>query len=346
MNNKTIFAGPCSAETEDQVMQTAEKIADIDKKIIFRSGIWKPRTRPNSFEGVGAVGLSWLMNVQKTYGLRTGVEVANTKHVEEALSNKVSVLWIGARTTVNPFTVQEIADALKGSGVAVYIKNPINPDIQLWIGALERIQNAGIKEIGIIHRGFSSYRKSEFRNVPMWQIPIEMKLKYPNLPLLCDVSHIGGGRANLLSLAQKAADLDFNGLMIETHITPDKAWSDAEQQVTPDELSAILTSIKWKANDRIESIKSSLEKMREEIGSIDNEIFHLISQRMKISENIGVLKKEHNIPVLQAQRWKEIITQSVEKGKKLGLSTDFIQTYLDAIHIESIGKQNEEKKEE
>lgn len=342
MKQKIIFAGPCSAETEEQVMQTAAKIADIDKNIIYRSGIWKPRTRPNSFEGVGDKGLKWLMNVQKMYGLKTAVEVANRKHVEEALAHGVDVLWIGARTTVNPFTVQEIADAMKGNDVAVYIKNPINPDIQLWIGAIERIQNAGIQNIGMIHRGFSSYRKSEFRNMPMWQIPIEIKLKYPGLPLLCDVSHIGGSRANLQSLAQKAVDLDFGGLMIETHISPDKAWSDAQQQITPDELRIMLASINWKANDGIVNIKSSLEKLREEINAIDNEIFQLIGQRMKIAENIGALKKEHNIPVLQASRWTEILKQSVEKGKRLGLSADFVQTYLDAIHIESISKQNED----
>lgn len=340
--NKIIFAGPCSAETETQVMETAAKIAELDVTIVYRSGIWKPRTRPNSFEGVGTKGLKWLINVQKTYGLKTAVEVANARHVEEALAHKVDVLWIGARTTVNPFTVQEIADALKGSNVSVYIKNPINPDIQLWIGAIERIQNAGIKDIGIIHRGFSAYNKSGFRNAPMWQIPIEIKLKYPQLPLICDVSHIAGNRTSLLALAQKAADLDFNGLMIETHILPEKALSDAEQQVTPDELQTILSSVKWKANDRIANIKPSLERLREEINSIDNEIFQLIGQRMKVAENIGALKKENNIPVLQTSRWIEILNQSVEKGKKLGLSTDFIQAYLDAIHIESINKQNED----
>ena len=340
MKNKIIFAGPCSAETEHQVLSTAKEIASINKNIIYRAGIWKPRTRPNCFEGVGTAGLVWLQKVKSEYGLRTSTEVANAKHVEEALAHGIDILWIGARTTVNPFSVQEIADALKGVDVTVYIKNPVNPDAQLWVGAIERIQNAGIKNIGLIHRGFATYNKSGLRNEPMWQIPIEMGLKFPDLPMICDISHICGNRELLSGIAQKAVDIDVDGLMIETHIAPDDAWSDKEQQITPRVLNKFLKNIKWREQSGILKIDSSLVKMREEINTIDNDILQLIGARMKVAEHIGHLKKENNLPILQISRWSEILEKSVRQGEKIGLSDDFIRKYLDAIHIESINKQN------
>lgn len=340
MSDKIIFAGPCSAETEEQVMLTAKGISEHNSKFIFRAGIWKPRTRPNSFEGVGEIGLPWLKLVKQTYGLKTATEVATSRHVEQALKNNVDVLWIGARTTVNPFSIQDIADAVKGSNVSVYVKNPIHPDIQLWIGAVERIQNSGIKDVGLIHRGFSTYNKTEFRNEPMWQIPIEMAIKFPDLPIICDPSHISGKRHNLLKVAQKAADLNFSGLMIETHLNPDKAWSDAEQQVTPDDLFKLLSQIEWREQSAIKNIDALLQKLRCEIDSLDQNVLDLLAKRMDISEQIGSLKKENNIPILQVSRWSDILNQAIEKGKQIGLSSEFIHNYLAAIHQESINRQN------
>lgn len=340
MSEKIIFAGPCSAETEEQVMQTAKGISEISTSIIYRAGIWKPRTRPNAFEGVGEIGLPWLKTVKQHYGLKTATEVATSKHVELALKHDVDVLWIGARTTVNPFSVQDIADAVKGTQVSVYVKNPIHPDIQLWIGAVERIQNSGVKDVGLIHRGFSTYNKTDFRNEPMWQIPIDMAIKFPDLPIICDPSHISGKRENLLKIAQKAADLDFSGLMLETHCNPDKAWSDAEQQVTPSRLNEILNSVVWRENSPEKNIDSLLQKLRGEIDSLDQNVFDLLAKRMQISEEIGVLKKENNIPILQVARWNEILEQAIEKGKQIGLNSEFVYNYLAAIHIESINRQN------
>lgn len=340
MSEKIIFAGPCSAETEEQVLLTAKGISEFNSNIIFRAGIWKPRTRPNSFEGVGEIGLPWLKSVKQNYGLKTATEVATSRHVEQALKNDIDVLWIGARTTVNPFSVQDIADAVKGSGVSVYVKNPIHPDIQLWIGAVERIQNSGIKDVGLIHRGFSTYNKTDFRNEPMWQIPIEMAVKFPDLPMICDPSHISGKRNNLLKVAQKAADLNFSGLMIETHLNPDKAWSDAEQQVTPEDLAKILNQIEWREQSAIKNIDALLQKLRCEIDSLDQNVLDLLAKRMEISEQIGSLKKENNIPILQVSRWSDILNQAIEKGKQIGLSSEFIHNYLAAIHQESINRQN------
>jgi chorismate mutase len=340
MSDKIIFAGPCSAETEEQVLLTAKDIAQIDKNIIYRAGIWKPRTRPNSFEGVGEIGLTWLKLVKQQVGLKTATEVATSKHVELALNNNVDVLWIGARTTVNPFSVQDIADAVKGTGVSVYVKNPIHPDIQLWIGAVERIQNVGIEKVGLIHRGFSTYNKTDFRNEPMWQIPIEMAVKFPDLPLICDPSHISGKRHNLLKVAQKAADLNFSGLMIETHLNPDAAWSDAEQQITPNVLKDLLGSIEWREQSAIKNIDAMLQKLRCEIDSLDQNVLDLLAKRMEISEQIGSLKKDNNIPILQVSRWTDILNQAIEKGKHIGLSSEFIHNYLAAIHQESINRQN------
>jgi len=340
MSEKIIFAGPCSAETEEQVMQTAKGISEISTSIIYRAGIWKPRTRPNAFEGVGEIGLPWLKTVKQHYGLKTATEVATSKHVELALKHDVDVLWIGARTTVNPFSVQDIADAVKGTQVSVYVKNPIHPDIQLWMGAVERIQNSGVKDVGLIHRGFSTYNKTDFRNEPMWQIPIDMAIKFPDLPIICDPNQISGKRENLLKIAQKAADLDFSGLMLETHCNPDKAWSDAEQQVTPSRLNEILNSVVWRENSPEKNIDSLLQKLRGEIDSLDQNVFDLLAKRMQISEEIGVLKKENNIPILQVARWNEILEQAIEKGKQIGLNSEFVYNYLAAIHIESINRQN------
>ncbi|MBC6991797.1 MULTISPECIES: chorismate mutase [Hymenobacter] len=336
-----IISGPCSAETEQQTIETCTRLAATGKVDMLRAGIWKPRTKPGLFEGIGTKGLPWMKKAKDLTGLPITVEVATAKHVEDCLAFDVDVLWIGARTTVNPFSVQEVADALRGVNIPVLIKNPINPDIELWTGAVERIAKAGIKDIGLIHRGFSSYGNTDFRNAPMWHLPIEMKLRLPELPLICDPSHIGGRRDVLQSIAQKAIDLDYDGLMIESHIDPDNAWSDAKQQVTPERLGELIDSLIWRAEttDKQEFL-TALERLRQQINHIDDEIMQLISNRMAIAEQIGVYKKENNITILQPSRWGEILERGVKKGAKLGLTEDFIHKYLDAIHIESINRQN------
>lgn len=336
-----IISGPCSAETEEQVIETCTRLAKTGKVDMLRAGIWKPRTKPGSFEGVGTIGLTWLMHAKKLTGLPTTVEVATAKHVEDALHFGVDVLWIGARTTVNPFSVQEVADALRGVDTTVWIKNPINPDLELWQGAVERIAKAGIKRIALIHRGFSNYGNTEFRNAPMWHIPIELKRRLPELPIICDPSHICGRRDILQEIAQKAIDLDYDGLMLESHLDPDHAWSDARQQVTPERLGEILGSIVWRheSTDKKEFL-TALEKFRQQINHIDDEILQLLGNRMKIAEEIGKYKKENNITILQTNRWNEILEKAVKKGEKLGLTKDFILKYLDAVHLESINRQN------
>lgn len=336
-----VISGPCSAETEDQVLETAVRLAATGKVDLLRAGIWKPRTQPGNFEGVGAVGLPWLKKAKELTGLPFAVEVANAGHVEDALKFQTDVLWIGARTTTNPFSVQEIADALRGVDIPVLIKNPINPDLQLWIGAIQRIREAGIKEIAVIHRGFSSFGNTEFRNAPMWHIPIKLKSLMPDLPILCDPSHICGKRETLQEVSQIAADLDYNGLMLETHINPDKAWSDSEQQITPERLKEILSSIVWRHETLPETeYLRKLNEFREQINIIDDEILVLLANRMKISENIGAYKKEKEITILQTERWREMVGKAVEKGAKHGLSPDFIERLLEAVHIESIAHQN------
>ena len=336
-----IISGPCSAETEEQVIETAERLAKTGRVDMLRAGIWKPRTKPGMFEGIGAKGLPWLQKAKKITGLPTTVEVATGKQVEDALTFDVDVLWIGARTTVNPFSVQEVADALRGVDVPVLIKNPINPDLELWQGAVERVARAGIKQIGLIHRGFSSYGNTEFRNAPMWHLAIEMKRRMPGTPIINDPSHICGRRDILQSTAQKAIDLDFDGLMIESHIDPDNAWSDAKQQITPERLAEMLSAISWRSEDvPSESYHAALDKLREQINHIDDELMQLISQRMSIAEKIGEYKRNNNVTILQATRWNEVLEKALQKAGKVGLSDEFITRYMDAIHMESINRQN------
>ncbi|QEC58593.1 3-deoxy-7-phosphoheptulonate synthase [Flavisolibacter ginsenosidimutans] len=336
-----IISGPCSAETEEQVLETATRLAKTGKVDMLRAGIWKPRTRPGSFEGVGTKGLPWLQQARKLTGLPTAVEVATGKQVEDALHFDVDVLWIGARTTVNPFSVQEVADALRGVKVPVLIKNPINPDLELWIGAVERVAKAGIEQIGLIHRGFSSYGNTEFRNAPMWHLAIEMKRRNPNMLIINDPSHICGRRDILLEVAQEAINLDYDGLMIESHIDPDNAWSDAKQQITPEQLAGLLGEIVWRKEDiPSEEVHAMLEKMRAQINQLDDELLQLLSQRMKIADKIGQYKKENNLTILQTRRWNEILERACKKGEKMGLGREFITKYLDAVHMESINHQN------
>lgn len=335
-----IISGPCSAETEAQVIETATRLAKTGKVDLLRAGIWKPRTRPGSFEGIGTKGLPWLQQAKKATGIPTAVEVATAKQVEDALHFDVDVLWIGARTTVNPFSVQEVADALRGAKVPVLIKNPINPDLELWTGAVERVAKAGIEQIGLIHRGFSSYGNTEYRNAPMWHLAIEMKRRNPELLIINDPSHICGRRDILLDVAQRAIDLDFDGLMIESHIDPDNAWSDAKQQITPEQLAEMLEAIVWRKEDvASEEYHAALEKLRQQINHLDDELMFILGQRMKIAERIAEYKKENNITVLQTRRWNEILERAYKKGEQLGLSKEFITKYFDAIHLESITHQ-------
>ena len=336
-----IISGPCSAETPEQVLETATRLANTGKVDVLRAGIWKPRTKPGLFEGIGAIGLPWLSEAKKITGLPVTVEVATAKHVEDALKHEVDMLWIGARTTVNPFSVQEVADALRGVDIPVLIKNPINPDLELWSGGIERLQKAGIKQIGMIHRGFSSYGNTEFRNAPMWHLPIEMKRRFPEMLLICDPSHICGNRTMLQAVTQKSIDLDFGGLMIETHIDPDNAWSDAKQQITPETLSTMLDELVWRHEASSEqAFLSALTTLREQINQMDDELLTLLGQRMKIAEKIGVYKKQNNITILQTNRWNEILDRAIQKGELLGLSREFITRYFDAVHLESINHQN------
>lgn len=335
-----IISGPCSAETEAQVLETATRLAKTGKVDLLRAGIWKPRTRPGSFEGIGTKGLPWLQQAKKATGLPTAVEVATAKQVEDALHFDVDVLWIGARTTVNPFSVQEVADALRGTKVPVLIKNPINPDLELWTGAVERVAKAGIEQIGLIHRGFSSYGNTEYRNAPMWHLAIEMKRRNPELLIINDPSHICGRRDILLEVAQRAIDLDYDGLMIESHIDPDNAWSDAKQQITPEQLAEMLEAIVWRKEDvASEEYHAALEKLRQQINHLDDELMFILGQRMKIAEKIAEYKKDNNITVLQTRRWNEILERAYKKGEQLGLSKEFITKYFDAVHLESITHQ-------
>ncbi|NML23233.1 bifunctional 3-deoxy-7-phosphoheptulonate synthase/chorismate mutase type II [Pseudoflavitalea sp. G-6-1-2] len=336
-----IISGPCSAETEEQVIETAQQLAKTGKVDMLRAGIWKPRTRPGSFEGIGTKGLPWMQQARKLTGLPITVEVATAKQVEDALHFDVDVLWIGARTTVNPFSVQEVADALKGTNVPVLIKNPINPDLELWTGAVERVAKAGIDQIGLIHRGFSAYGNSEYRNAPMWHLAIEMKRRHPNMPFINDPSHICGRRDILLDVMQKAIDLDYDGFIIESHIDPDKAWSDAKQQVTPERLTEMLNSIVWRNEDSSsEEFHAALEKLRQQINHLDDELMQILGQRMKVAEQIGLYKKNNQITILQTNRWNEILERAFKQGDKIGLSKEFITKYFDAVHMESINHQN------
>lgn len=345
MPGHLIIAGPCSAETEEQVMETARALAK-QKVHLFRAGIWKPRTRPYTFEGIGQKGLPWLQRVKAETGLKVTIEVANAQHVYEALKHEIDVLWIGARTTVNPFSVQEIADALKGVDIPVLIKNPINPDIKLWIGAIERFHSVGLDRLAAIHRGFSYYGDSKYRNVPRWQIPIELMRQFPNLPIICDCSHICGRRDLLFEVAQKAMDLNFNGLMMEVHPAPDQAWSDAEQQITPEAFGEMLDRLQFRkaTTDDVQFLET-LEHLRHEIDEMDAEVIRLFIERMKVAERIGVFKKSNNIAILQPKRWAEILENALQKGTLGGLSAEFINEVFNAMHQESINRQSKMMKE-
>lgn len=332
-----VIAGPCSAETEKQVMETAKDLAKNGVRI-FRAGIWKPRTKPGGFEGVGSVGLTWLQEVKKETGMLVATEVANKQHVEEALNAGVDVLWIGARTSANPFAMQEIADSLVGADVPVLVKNPVNPDLELWIGAMQRIYNAGIRQIGAIHRGFSAYGKHLYRNMPQWHIPIELRRRMPELTLICDPSHIGGKRELVASLSQQAMDMGFDGLIVESHCDPDSAWSDKSQQVTPEVLNFILNMLV--VRDTTQTTES-LTLLRQQIDQIDNDLLEALSKRMRISREIGQYKKEHSMPVVQTGRYDDILNSRAAAAEELGMNGDFMKTVYQAIHEESVRQQIE-----
>ncbi len=340
-NKPFIIAGPCSVESKEQVLSTAQLIAKNSTISVLRGGIWKPRTRPNSFEGVGGIGLKWLKDAGLSIGVPVATEVANAQHVEQCLKNNIDILWIGARTTVNPFSVQEIAEALRGVDIPIFIKNPINPDINLWVGAIERINAIGINKIAAIHRGFSSFDKSSYRNTPMWEIPIELKMLCPDLPIFCDPSHISGDKMLIQGVAQKALDMEMDGLMIESHINPLLAKSDAEQQLTPEELNVLLNSLTIRETlTQNKDLINTIEQLRVVIDELDEELINKFASRMAIIEKIGVYKKENNLTILQLDRWEKILGNRTFLAQKVGLSHDFIRKMLELIHQESILIQN------
>ncbi|MBK8702029.1 MAG: bifunctional 3-deoxy-7-phosphoheptulonate synthase/chorismate mutase type II [Saprospiraceae bacterium] len=335
-----LIAGPCSAETEVQVLETATRLSNTGKIDLFRAGIWKPRTRPGSFEGIGARGLPWLQRVKEETGLPVCTEVANASHVEMCLEFGIDVLWIGARTTVNPFTVQEIADALKGIDIPIMIKNPINPDLALWLGGVERLRNVGLKQIAAIHRGFSFSGEKIFRNRPQWQIAIDFRQEMPDVAMINDPSHICGRRDLLLSVAQKAMDLNYDGLMLESHISPDEAWSDAAQQITPEVYGELIEALVLrKETFDNPQVLTVFEQLRKQIDLIDDEMIHILASRMKISREIGQYKKDNNVTILQNSRWKEILDKFLLKGSQHELSEEFVTRFIKAIHDESISQQ-------
>ena len=339
LDHPLVVAGPCSAETEDQVLKIAHELKDSDVNY-FRAGIWKPRTRPGNFEGVGALGLKWLQKVKAETGMKTATEVANAAHVKLALEHDIDLLWIGARSTVSPFIVQEIAEALEGTDKIVLVKNPVNPDLALWLGGIERLYSADIKNLGVIHRGFSTYEKTRYRNNPEWQIAIELQNRFPDLPLICDPSHITGKRDMIFEVSQTALDLNFNGLMIETHTDPENAWSDAAQQVTPETLIKLMEDLKIrKATDTEVDYRNSLNTLRTQIDVIDHQLIDILGKRMKIADAIGELKKDKNVAVLQSKRWNEILGKMILEGEQNKLSEEFILRVFKAIHQESINHQ-------
>ena len=339
LDHPLVIAGPCSAETEEQVLKIAHELKDTDVNY-FRAGIWKPRTKPGMFEGVGALGLKWLQKVKKETGLKTATEVANRAHVELALEHDVDLLWIGARSTVSPFIIQEIADALAGTDKIVLVKNPVNPDLALWLGAVERLANANIKNLGVIHRGFSTYEKTKYRNIPEWQIAIELQQKFPDLPIINDPSHITGKRDMIFDVSQTALDLNFDGLMIETHFDPDNAWSDAAQQVTPTALVQIMKDLKIRKESSAETdYNVELNTLRAQIDVIDNQLIEILSKRMKVADAIGGIKKSQNVAVLQSNRWNEILGKMILEGEAKRLSEEFVLKMFKAIHQESINHQ-------
>ena len=338
-NRPFLITGPCSAESPEQVMSVAKEIAANGHANVLRAGIWKPRTRPDSFEGMGEIALPWLIEAGKETGLPVTIEIANRHHAELALKAGVDILWIGARTTVNPFAIQEIADFLKGVKIPVMVKNPVNPDLELWIGAFERLEKAGITDLVAIHRGFSVYKHPKYRNVPTWELPIALRERLPDLPIICDPSHITGRRDLLLEVSQKAMDLNFDGLMIETHPNPDKAWSDAAQQVTPDGLKDILSQLILRTRDFSSIDTGAIDELRLKITNLDDRLFDILSARMNMSEEVGRFKLQHNITILQQERWIKIIESRLSKSDNYQLSERFIRQIMDAIHQESIRHQ-------
>ena len=336
-----IIAGPCSAETRRQVMQTA-RLLKAQGITVFRAGVWKPRTKPGGFEGVGTPALRWMKEAKKETGVYISTEVASAKHVSECLKHRFDMLWLGARTVANPFAVQEIADALRGADIPVLIKNPVNPDIELWIGAIERLYNAGLRKLGVIHRGFSSFDKSLYRNAPQWHIPIELKRRYPSLPILCDPSHIGGRRDAIATLSQQAMDLEFYGLMIETHCHPDEAWSDKEQQITPQKLSEIRASLIIR--DKMEAAEG-LSAFRAQIDELDTTLLQTLAKRMAISRQIGVYKSTHAMPILQTERYDTLLASRSRQAGEMELKPDFVKKILEFIHEESVREQMEVMRE-
>ncbi len=342
MDRPVVIAGPCGAESFEQLLETARGIAAVGKVSILRAGVWKPRTRPASFQGRGTEALVWLREVKAETGLPAAVEVANAGHVEEALAHGIDVLWLGARTTVNPFYVQEIADALSGVDVPVLVKNPVNPDLALWVGALERVNRAGIRRMAAIHRGFSTYAKTPYRNAPNWKIPIELKRLLPALPVICDISHIAGNRQLLLQLAQKALDLEMNGLMVETHFNPEQALSDADQQVTPSDLATLLQSIVVRSK-RIDDVEfeNTLELLRDKIDNVDHKLIEALARRMELVRSIGEYKRDNNVTILQLERWAQVLRDRIPAGSGRGLDEDFVRKLYNLIHNESIRLQTE-----
>jgi|TARA_R110002110_G_scaffold64434_3_gene178025 chorismate mutase len=339
LDHPLVIAGPCSAETEEQVLKIAHQLKETDTTVL-RAGIWKPRTRPGMFEGVGALGLKWLQRAKEETGLLTTTEVANANHVDLALQHDVDILWIGARTTVSPFIVQEIADALRGTDKTVLVKNPVNPDLALWLGAVERLHSADINNLGVIHRGFSTYEKTKYRNNPEWQIPIDLQSRFPDLPLILDPSHIAGRRDIIFDLCQTALDLNYDGLMVETHFDPDNAWSDAKQQITPKDLDQMTVDLRIrKEEDNTVKYTNQLNTYRTQIDVIDNKIVEMMGKRMKIADDIGVLKKTNNVAILQNKRWNEVLGKMILEGEDNNLSEEFMLRIYKAIHLESINHQ-------
>lgn len=340
MKKPLIVAGPCSAESREQTLATCAAIAALGKVDVLRAGTWKPRTKPGGFEGSGVRGLGWLTKARELTGLPIMVEVATTDHVEKALKADVDMLWIGARTTGSPFSVQEIAEALRGVGKPLYIKNPLNPDIDLWTGAVERLEKCDVGEIGLIHRGFASM-SGEFRNAPMWHVAIEMRQRFPEMTMLCDPSHICGNRTLLQSVAQRSADLGFDGLMLESHVDPDNALSDSFQQITPQVLGLLLDSIQWRSErGHSEQFVLALEMLRSEIDQLDGELLSILSRRMMVADKIGVAKRENNVAILQPERWNKIVERILAQADSLRLSREFLSVVLEALHNESIDRQN------
>ena len=345
-NKPLIIAGPCSAESREQVLVTAKALAATGKVDIFRAGVWKPRTKPNTFEGMGREALPWLVEAREETGLPIAIEVANTNHVENAMKHDIDIFWVGARTTSNPFSMQEVAEALRGTDKMVYVKNPMSGDVELWCGGVERLMACGVKNIGLIHRGFSGYGTGELRNSPMWHLALEMRRRMPELPIICDPSHICGCRTYIKDISQQAADLDYDGFMIESHINPDVALSDAKQQLTPEALGNLLDEIKWRAAEsKSQTYQTMLMSLRDQIDSLDGEILQLLAERMNVAEKIGHIKRENDVRILQSMRWESIAERTLARSASLGLSIEFLQSLLDAIHVESINHQNKVMKE-